>query len=519
MDMDMDMYDDMDDMYDMYDDAGYGSGNRGGRRGVQSDAELTYIQNFKSALGDVAWSSILAPAPPELALATGPILRRDAEQAFAAGNYPLALELFFGHMAAEYPDSLVDLQTVKFSKLLRRPVWNVRLGTSMSVRGTTLSGNRDPIRETDAGRRVAQAGPGARGVRRPQQQGLYGGEDDYESDADYGGMDDYQEEMDDYEYDMDDYESDPNNRGGNQRGRTSRTAEVAPKRTMLSPAAKESMEKTLGLVAEVIGDEFTKRFRQGDFGPLLISIEPPPEEEANPNRNARPDPAAETAPPPLGPMSAELSELLADLPDTPPMWIPAVLFFGETDSSNDLLPIAKAEGIDVLIHFDVVLKEGRSAQGRPADVQNISRCRLIHVDTGKAIVTSKALDNREAAQLAATGRSGEKGYVEDQLANLFAIVDRDVKTIEMPTLTPAVAKQRVATLMAGAATPSLRTLAEIRLYQAMQLIDESDVEIAFEIIGGPEAMTILHGPSKDKNAMVAQMGTSLTRHSRRPLTF
>jgi hypothetical protein len=510
---DMDMMDGMEeeDMYgdDMYEDdygSGYG-GPSGGRRGIQSDAELTYIQNFKSVLGDAAWSSLIAPAPPEMAVATGPILKRDAEQAFAAGNYPLALELYFGHMAAEYPDSLVDLQTVKYSQLLSRPVWNIRLGASMSVRGTT-SGDRDPIRETASGRRVAQAGPAGRGGRQNGigDQGYGDGMDDYGP-----GMDDYGDDMDDYGDDMDmedygsgmdDYEADGGSGSGGRRRPSSRTATAAPKRTMLGPDAKDAMDKTLGLVSQVIGDEFTKRFKQGDFGPILITVEPPPEEETRPNRNVRPDPTEEPALPPLGPMSADLSQLLEEVPETMPMWIPAVVYLGEGASSNDLLPMARADGLDLLIHFDVVLKEGRAIQGRAAEVQNISRCRLIQVDTGKTIVTSKGMDNREAAQLAAAGRSGEKAYVEDQLASLLAVVDQKVKATELPPLTAEVARKRVASLMQRTATPSLRTLAEVRLFQALGLIDDAEVEIAFEIIGGPEALMILHGPQKEKLAMV-----------------
>ena len=117
-------------------------------------------------------------------------------------------------------------------------------------------------------------------------------------------------------------------------------------------------------------------------------------------------------------------------------------------------------------------------------------------------MTSKGMDNREAAQLAAAVLIWEKAYVEDQLESLLAIVDQKVTAIEMPPLTPDVARNRVASLMQGASTPSLRTLAEIRLYQALGLIDDAEVEIAFEIVGGPEALMILHGPPKEKLAMV-----------------
>ena len=199
--------------------------------------------------------------------------------------------------------------------------------------------------------------------------------------------------------------------------------------------------------------------------------------------------------PPTGPISPEVAEAL-DLVEQPmPMWLPGIVYLGQ-GTSNEILPNAKQANLDLLLHFDVVLKEGRNDY-----MQNLSRCRLINVSTGKSMGISKGMDSAEAARLAATGRSGERRYVEDQLANLIMIIDRSAKTTDLPRLSPAVAKKRVASLMAGRNSRSLRTLAEIRLYHAQQLISDDEVEIAFDIIGGPEALVMLHGPRHERVAM------------------
>ncbi len=101
-------------------------------------------------------------------------------------------------------------------------------------------------------------------------------------------------------------------------------------------------------------------------------------------------------------------------------------------------------------------------------------------------------------------RQGERAYVEEQLGNLFAILDREVKVIDLPKLSPEVARIQVARLISGPRARTLRTLAEIRLYQAQGLITESEVEAAYDIIGGVDALMLLHGPLDERLAMARQ---------------
>ena len=49
-----------------------------------------------------------------------------------------------------------------------------------------------------------------------------------------------------------------------------------PSRKMLSDQARVVFDKNLGLVANVVGEEFRKRFQSGAFGPLFSTVSSPP---------------------------------------------------------------------------------------------------------------------------------------------------------------------------------------------------------------------------------------------------
>ncbi len=51
---------------------------------------------------------------------------------------------------------------------------------------------------------------------------------------------------------------------------------------MLSDEVQASLDKTLGLVTEVVGEEFNKRFQRGDFGPLFATLTQTPTVEDEP---------------------------------------------------------------------------------------------------------------------------------------------------------------------------------------------------------------------------------------------
>lgn len=502
-------YDDMEEMED-YGDGGYGGssgyggpggggyggpasrGGRSGGLGSQSDTMQAYGSGLLTSLGEIDLMALFAPAPANAA-PSGPVLQYEAEQAFKAGNQAIALELMFGHMAAEYEDASAMLRSVKYSKQLRRPVWSVRWGVSMEVRGDAVD-DPSPIEEGATPRRQNLAG-GPRG-----QQGGYGG------DADYGGGEGgYGEEMEDMEEEMErgmesemememmeDMEMAMGGGSGMGRGRGGRpgagpAVPAIPVREMLSSSADEKLRETLGLVATVTAEQFEKRYKNGDFGALLTSVSAP----APAPKQRGGFPGQPVAPSPGSSMSAALNEILVGSDEPMPMWKPGIVFLGE-GSRDEVLAAARKANVDLVLHFQVYLK------ARNEQVSNVSRCRLLNVgqpDPRKSVlISSKGMDNFEASKLAGAGRMDEREYVEAQLQSMWELIDRDVKVMPLPAFPADVARNRIATLIDSPNAHSLRTLAEIRLFQAQGLIDQSEVEAAFDIIGGDDGLMLLHGP-------------------------
>lgn len=462
----MDMEEDYDGGYG--EDPDYDGGYSGGYSSASSgsDATQTYATGLISLAKSIDLTPLLVPET-EVVVEVGPVLSRESEQAFSAGHQGMAVELMCGHMVAEFDEATPVLASVKFSPALRRPVWNVRWGVSIAVRGSEDVTQPSPIREGDTtpGRRMASSGGGGGGY-----------DEGYGDDYDNGGPS--EEDMAGYDEGMDDYSmSRP------------KPAPVTT-RSMLSDEAKTLMDENLGLVAEIIASEFAQRFASGAFGPLFTGIaEPAPVDPRTINSHT---------PPPAGVVVSEaLDASLNDAPEWMGMWKPGLTFVG-SGPSDEMLPAAKSEGLDFLLHFDVLLKPGRNDK-----TQNVSRCRMYSLVTGKQVGMSRAMDNTEAAHLVSSGRaSSETAYVKEQLAALLGIIDRDMKVTSMPAgLTADAARGRVGTLVSSPDARSLKTLAEIRLYQSLGLLTPDEVETAFDIVGGPDALMLLHGPRDERLEM------------------
>lgn len=463
------------------DPSGYGGPSYGSRSSgtPQSDAVLTYASGLSSLLEEMDLSPLF-DSSQDIAVQTGPVLQREAEQAFQSGDHGLALELMFGHMATEYSDAIEEMQSVQYSKLLRRPVWNVRWGVSMAVRGGDEVADPQPIRQgaTPGGQSYASQGEGdfeQFGADMEQQQ---------------------QQEMEAYEQEMQmememEMEMQQGISGMSPRRPTQPTAPAMPVREMLGEEAGETLDTTLGLVATVVADEFNKRFQEGDFGPLFIAMQPPaPADSARGGTRSSAGAAAVQTP-----ISQELNDALSDSQPIE-MWQPGIVYLGQ-GILDEIVPQARAANLDLVLHFDVVLKPGRTGV-----VQNISRCRMIDVATGKSKGVSKGMDSFEARRMVEARGKDERSYVEEQLSNLLAIVDRDAKVIDLPdTLRPEDARFRIKKMISGPRARTLRTLAEVRMYQLRGLIDEDEVEAIFDIVGGADGLMLLHGPLEERMKM------------------
>ncbi|WP_218933453.1 hypothetical protein [Rubripirellula lacrimiformis] len=483
MSMEMEMGMGYDEYGSDYGDSGYGGG---GSQGSTSDITDTYASSVISLVNSFELAPLFQPAAG-VQVITGPLLQRESDMAFAAGYQGMAVELMCGHMVTEYEEAGLALSTVKFSPALRRPVWNVRWAVSIAVRGTEDVPDASPIRAgtTKPGRRLASSGG------YDDMSGGYSGED--------MSMEMGMEEMGGG-YSGEDMESMSGMGGMGRRPNAKPAAPTYAERNMLSDEAESMMDSNLGLVAEVVAEEFGKRFKAGDYGPLFTGLTPP--EKIDPRAPRRPPPprqegdaAVDAAPLPT--MSAKLDAALTEAPRPPGMWRPGITYLGQ-GASNEMLPVAQSEGIDFLFHFDVLLKPGRNNA-----TQNVSRCRLFNVATGKQLALTKSMDSLEAAQKISTGSfADERAYVMDQLGSLLGIMDRDTKVVPMPQgLSPESVRRRISLVIGGPKARTLQTLAEIRLYQSLNLLTLDEVEMAFHIVGGSEGLLFLHGPREERLAM------------------
>ena len=408
----------------------------------------------------------------------GPALEVEANEMFAAGNHALACQLIFGHMGAEYDEAGSSLRKVRFSPLLKRPVWNLRWAVSMAIRGGDDVADPSPIPVGGSSSYDGDEMDSERAFRTPPRRGP----DDF--------MDD---EMMEDEY-MDD---------GSMRGRSIRGGEEeqqAEPPSMLSSDAAEQLTQQLGGVAAVCAAELDKRFSASSFGFGF-------EETIGADDSADSDLTGPRPPQSRNAMhgksdtntrrlSQAVSDMISEAPATAPMWRPGVVFLG-VGSSSEMIAKAKGEKIDVLLHFDIILKQqGRQDQSQ---VQNVSRARLIHVKAGKSMIVSKAMDSMEVRQLQASGRlSDTSRYIEEQMSGLWRTVDRELKLVDMPKLSAGSVRRRIGSLLESGGGRNLRTLAEIRLYQSQGLIESDEAINAYDIIGGSDALTMMHGPREER---------------------
>ncbi|MCA9138923.1 MAG: hypothetical protein KDB00_19260 [Planctomycetales bacterium] len=480
---------------------GYGSSGPPGRssRGgatMQEIAVADLTQALSAAFQATRIETLADPnaAPP---VQSGPVLLNEALIAYSKGEYPIALNLYFGHIVTEYDNAQAELQRIKYSPLMRRPAWQVRWGISYVVRGDSV--DPQPIQDTgpvnrggfgddgmdmqmeeyenqmamDGGAGRGPAGRGAAG-RGPAGRGMSQEEMDMAMDME---MNMEMEEM----YNQNEMEM----MGGMSGGPRRNSAPVAAptpaarlaqlERPMLSDEAQQQLSESLGVVIDIIGEEFDKRYAQGDFGRAMADI------TASSGN-------VET-------VSESFVKMMESSGDSLPLWRAGMTFLGQGDWQTNTVAARKA-GLDIMLQVDVILKQ------RGEFTQNTCRCRLVHVPTGKSLGISKPIDSLEFAQMNRAKQTAARDYVHDQLQNFFEIIDKQTVTSELPTLTAEIAKKRIGSLLASGGGMNLRTLAEVRLFQSQGLLTEDEVLTAFDIVGGEEAMQLIYASEDERLRIV-----------------
>ncbi|MEM6980492.1 MAG: hypothetical protein AAF539_12585 [Planctomycetota bacterium] len=471
-----------------YDEYGGGSAYAPGREGPGTPSQMEFWHLFGPRFSDVRRTVFnLTQQQRSEPIASGPVLRNESHVAFRYGNLPLALELFHGHLARANEAAKPALQAIRFDPIRRQPTWLQRWGISIAIRGDTDVADPNPIKadaQANRGRGMDEfdGGFGSDEAAFEARGGVGGGDRGprnfaRERFADESFM---RQRIEEERFAMSGGEGmDPDGmdqRGFDRRGgdRFSDT-DFAAEPEMLDEDASSQLSSTLGLVAESIRSNWSTRLKRQQFGSGLTDV-------------------AET--------SSTQGSTVGDesvSPSSPSMWIPAMLFIGE-GSSRETTSLAADAGVELLLHFDVNLKELREGV-----VQNISRVRLIDVATGKTIVTSGAMDNAEVDRLERTSRGTAQEHVDDQTEAFWKIIDSRVATRELPTISSDAARRRITQLLGDPRLPVLRQLAEVRYFAEAGLIDSEELEQAFAIAGGTKAMAILYGSDQQAFEAVREL--------------
>jgi hypothetical protein len=490
-------------MDDPYSGSGYGGGPSNSGRGANlNPSPVVMLELFNpdwSPLTERVQQLLTSASAPQRPVALGPVLRNEAHVAYRYGNLPLALQLFHGFIARGSDAAQQQMDQIKFSKHFRKPLWHLRIGTSLGIHGDSSTSDPSPITgssggngrggmgpggmEMDAGMMdmamgagmepgmmdPGMMGPGGPGMGAPGMGPGMGGE------MPMGDMGMYEEDMG------------MSGMGGpgmgpgmgmgmpGRGGRNRAAAMSVPKAEMTDKEVDARLQRFLGLVAETVKAGLSKRISEGKFGHALTDVEPESQTQGHTVNGDSVD-------------SADKS-----------MWIPSVLFVGE-GNSRETIKTAHHLGLDLLFHFDVGLKENRVGA-----VSNISRVKVLDARTGKTLVSSAAMDNTEVERMTRVGRGSPSAYVDEQMKSLWAVVDERLTLSDLPALSPEVARKRVAQVLGDSTMTPLRKLAEIRYYAYRGWLTDEELEQAFEITGGVEAMKLLHGSDSQAIEAVHKM--------------
>jgi hypothetical protein len=386
-------------------------------------------------------------------------------------------------MIAERESADKGLNAIRYNPLARRPAWAIRIGVSMHARvADALIDDPQPIREGDVapatnnrgganpygGRgRAGQAGGGS-GAMEMGELGMPGGPGSAGGSAlgmpggAAAGMG--SEEMMGSEGMMG---SDGMMEAGG--GRPVKAAPAVNPAIAAAETAEKDLESHLGMIADLVKTQLTSRFTAGKFGSVL------------------PDLAAKG--PILAEKAAQSGLSIPASTGSVMMWAPGVDFLGSGDA-NSMIEKCRENGVDVLLHFDVIVKETR------AEPQYDARCRLINCASGENIAVSKAINKRDVL-LSARKRSNAQ-VIAELMQPVFEGLDAKVIAMAMPPLQPQHAIARIDILLAKPNVALPDSLSEIAMFHHKRLIDDEQFEQVLYFAAGDDGLKLLYGSPDER---------------------
>jgi len=392
-------------------------------------------------------------------------LLEDAQAAYHAGNFPLALELLYGYLARGGQQGLRDIDRVGFSAKLRRPTWHIHWAVAFSVRGDTDVAEPSPI--------TADGGIG--------------------------------DERDSPPVERESREAELREREFRENGPAGTDADGATRdrpTEAVDPSVHQSMQRVLGLVAEQMSQTMKAQISGGDLGPAIQLLT----SDSDPSRRARSFSAA-------GPDAK--------------LWLPGIVFIGE-GHAIPMTEKAGKQDFDYLLHADVLIREktirsrpgigGQSRGGRfgpgneesESSVQNVSQLRVIDCREGKNIIISAEMDTVELDRLVENERSTPEEYVGEKTDTMRKFIRAKLGLSPMPELTEEAARGRIQMVLRSPSLSPLRKLTEIRWFAQRGLLPEQELDQLFQVVAGFEGLKILHGSQRQAREAITKLARDAT---------
>jgi hypothetical protein len=183
--------------------------------------------------------------------------------------------------------------------------------------------------------------------------------------------------------------------------------------------------------------------------------------------------------------------------------LPGISMLGQ-GTADELLELAKSEGIDVLVVFEVEIDE----RLRTEMVVNETRLRVIDVQKEKDLHRTKKINNVYVQRQLEEEKDNP---VDEVYEELFEALDEDpetnLKVRAFPSgIKPEHVKQRVVDVVVNAGENRLPVLAEVKFYKERDLIDDTVlIKASQKLVGEVDGVTLIEGDEEERLAVADEL--------------
>lgn len=272
------------------------------------------------------------------------------------------------------------------------------------------------------------------------------------------------------------------------------------------------LEYYTGEVGELVVESLRERMEEGNYGPVL--------QQAMESYVSSPAPGGNLAYPGMPMMAPGMAPPGAPgIPDAPNQnnnakpkdfepgsIVPGVVMLGE-GSESSLIETAEEHEVDFVILFEVSVRKSNK------DVTNNTKFRVMSIDKAKLPEAAAGVEGQDSREIFASGTINnlrvEKARDKDDADPLAEEIESFERAIDAEVVVTPLAEKvstkevalKRAAFLAGQSENQLANLAEIRHYQAAELLsDEEAAELFVKILGKSDAEKLLKGKTETDRA-------------------